>query len=87
MILRLFKDIYSDMTERSGQTDKIEIPYCVMSALQKLKADKSITNLESANPTHPLAAAVDAIPAEIELQGTRARLSADKEVAFTDIKS
>ena len=43
-----------------------------MSALKKLKVDKAISNLESANPLHPLVAAVDAIPHNIELQGTRA---------------
>jgi len=43
-----------------------------MSALKKLKVEKSITNLESTNPLHPLVNAVDTIPAEIELEGTRA---------------
>tara|TARA_B110000285_G_C15050730_1_gene576839 strand:+ start:484 stop:600 length:117 start_codon:yes stop_codon:yes gene_type:complete len=38
-----------------------------MSALAKLKAEKSISNLESHNPSHPLAGAVDAIPAGVEL--------------------
>lgn len=58
-----------------------------MSALKKLKTEKQISTLESDNSSHPLVAAVDSIPAEIELQGTRAQLSADKETAFTDIKS
>ena len=38
-----------------------------MSALKKLKVDKAISNLESANPLHPLAGAVDSIPGNIEL--------------------
>ena len=55
------------MTDRSGQVDKIEVPYCVMSALKKLKTEKSISELASTNPLHPLVAAVDRIPGEIEL--------------------
>jgi len=38
-----------------------------MAALKKLKLDKSISNLESANSSHPLVTAVDAIPAGVEL--------------------
>lgn len=87
VILRLFKDVYTDNTERSGSTNKIEVPYCLMSALLKLKNDKQISNLESDNATHPLVSAVDAIPREIQLLGVRAQISADKDTAFTEINS
>ena len=37
IILRLFRDVYKDITERQNRDRKIEIPYCMISALQKLK--------------------------------------------------
>jgi len=38
--MRLFRDVYKDITERQNKNQKIEIPYCMISALQKLKQEK-----------------------------------------------
>ena len=40
IIMRLFRDVYKDITERQNKNQKIEIPYCMISALQKLKQEK-----------------------------------------------
>ena len=50
VVLRLYKDLYTDKTDRSNEKFKVEIPYCMMSALQKLKEEKKISSLESLNP-------------------------------------
>lgn len=87
VVLRLYKDVYSDKTDRTNDNNKIELPYCMMSALQQLKSDKQISNLESMNPQHAITACVDKLPSDVQLQGVRAKVANDKEQAFADAKS
>jgi len=63
------------------------VPYCLISALQKLKEEKQIANLEELNPSNKSIYQIDLINASINLKGVRAQLSNDRDTAFADIKS
>lgn len=57
-----------------------------MSALQRLKIDKRITDLEGMNPNNKMIQQIDLIKENTQLKGVRARLSTDIEEALTDAK-
>jgi len=58
ILLRMFKDQYSEVTETSGDSI-VEVPYCLFSALQMIKANKNIAALTNDNSDNKLAAEVD----------------------------
>ena len=84
MILRLYSDVYQDATTPQPGSTNVELPYCLIACMQKLKQDKQIGQLSKIDPKLK---EVDMIPSNLQLHCVRAQLSSDVSVAYKDIKS